>query len=65
MGMLKNTPFKSGNNAHVHKAFGKKGESATTELDDDGAPSTDPSRTHIGIKNPFDFPTESGRNHGN
>lgn len=58
------SPYKSGNNAHVHKSIGRHGSSGTVELDDFGSPSVDASETHIGIKNPTDFVTVAGRPHG-
>ena len=60
------TPHKSGNNAHGHKSLGRHGKNDTTELADDGKtavpPNSDPA--HIGLKNPADFPSVSGRPHG-
>ena len=38
-GNTKITPYKSGNNAHVHKSIGKHGKPGSTELDDSGLPS--------------------------
>jgi len=60
------TPYKAGNNAHAHKSIGKHGEPGTIELADDGVTSvsTHSSAAHIGIKNPADYPTISGRPHG-
>ena len=58
------TPYKSGNNAHIHKSIGKHGDTGTIELNDRGIPSTVASETHIGIKNPADYPVVSGRPHG-
>jgi RHS repeat-associated protein len=58
------TPYKAGNNAHVHKSIGKHGDPGTIELNDKGLPSTDAAETHIGIKNPADYPTIAGRPHG-
>jgi hypothetical protein len=57
-------PYKSGNNAHVHKDIGRHGQPGTVALNDRGLPSTDPAATHIGIANPADFPTVAGRAHG-
>ncbi len=58
-GNLRETPYKSANNAHVHK------QSQTgTQLTDRGIPSTDPTKTHIGIKNPKDLPDVRDRPHG-
>jgi RHS repeat-associated protein len=57
-------PFKSGNNAHIHKDIGRHGEPGTVALSDRGIPSTDPSETHIGIANPKDFPSVAGRPNG-
>jgi hypothetical protein len=52
-------PFKSGNNAHVHKEdpFGN-------QLTDRGIPSADKGETHIGLQNPSDLPDVRGRSHG-
>jgi RHS repeat-associated protein len=52
-------PYKSGNNAHVHKE-----NPAGDQLNDKGEVSTDASETHIGIKNPADLPIVRGRPHG-
>ena len=63
----KNTsPYKAGNNAHSHKSVGKHGNPGTVELSDDGMTSVNShsADAHIGMKNPVDFPTISGRNHG-
>jgi RHS repeat-associated protein len=57
-------PFKSGNNAHIHKDIGKHMQPGTIALNDRGIPSLDPAQTHIGISNPADFPAVSGRSHG-
>jgi RHS repeat-associated protein len=57
-------PYKSGNNAHVHKDIGRHGQPGTISLSDRGLPSTDAAVTHIGIANPADFPTVAGRPHG-
>lgn len=64
-GNVNTTPYKCGNNAHAHKSLGKHGESGTTELSDT-ATSVHPhsADAHIGLKNPKDFPTISGRPHG-
>ncbi|QLK63643.1 type IV secretion protein Rhs (plasmid) [Enterobacteriaceae bacterium Kacie_13] len=50
---------KSGANAHVHK-----NEPGNITLNDRGIPSTNPNETHIGIRNPSDYPTKRGRAHG-
>ncbi|MBI0473384.1 hypothetical protein EXT68_22625 [Pectobacterium parmentieri] len=65
-GNTKITPYKAGNNAHVHKSIGKHGEKGTIELADDGitAVSSHSSAAHIGIKNPNDFVTVAMRPHG-
>ncbi|MBR8458671.1 RHS repeat protein [Burkholderia dolosa] len=52
-------PYRSGNNAHVHKE-----DPAGNQLNDRGFVSLDPNETHIGIRNPADFPTVRGRPHG-
>lgn len=52
-------PYKSANNAHVHK---QSPEGA--QLDDAGAASTNPNATHIGIRNPKDLPQVRSRPHG-
>jgi hypothetical protein len=58
-GNVKQSPYKSANNAHVHKQ-----DSLGNELNDRGIPSTTPADTHIGIPNPRDLPTVRGRPHG-
>ncbi|WP_256593059.1 RHS repeat-associated core domain-containing protein [Pseudomonas sp. 2822-15] len=60
------TPFKGSNNAHSHKSVGRHGNSNTTELANDGKTvvSTHSAEAHIGMKNPPDYPTVSGRPHG-
>jgi RHS repeat-associated protein len=63
-GNTNTTPYKSGNNAHVHKSIGRHGHPNSTELNDAGLPSSNPNETHIGIKNPADYPLISGRPHG-
>jgi len=64
-GNVNTTPYKCGNNAHAHKSLGKHGESGTIELSDTGTPVHPHSaEAHIGLKNPKDFPTISGRPHG-
>jgi len=63
-GNTNTAPYKSGNNAHVHKSIGKHGDPGSIELDDMGRASTVASETHIGIKNPADYPTIAGRPHG-
>jgi RHS repeat-associated protein len=50
-GDVKQGPFKSGNNAHMHKSGPDK-----AKLNDRGFPSSDPNQTHIGLPNPKDFP---------
>ena len=52
-------PYKSGNNAHVHKE-----DPVGNQLNDRGAVSLDPNETHIGIRNPADLPAVRGRPHG-
>ena len=58
-GNVKQTPYKSGNNAHMHKQDG-----AGNQLNDAGSINTKPNDTHIGLPNPADFPTVRGRPHG-
>ncbi|MGB0902527.1 RHS repeat domain-containing protein [Halocynthiibacter sp.] len=58
------TPYKSGNNAHIHKSTGRHQPHGPNELNDSGLPSSIAEETHIGIKNPADYPTISGRPHG-
>jgi hypothetical protein len=58
-GNVKQTPYKSGNNAHMHKQDG-----AGNQLDDAGGINTNPNDTHIGLPNPADFPAVRGRPHG-
>jgi RHS repeat-associated protein len=50
---------KSGANAHAHKY-----DPGQVTLNDRGIPSIDPDETHIGIKNPKDYPAKRGRPHG-
>jgi hypothetical protein len=52
-------PYKSGNNAHVHKE-----DPGGNQLNDRGFVSLDPRETHIGIRNPVNFPFVRGRAHG-
>ncbi|MFT4176593.1 MAG: RHS repeat-associated core domain-containing protein, partial [Luteolibacter sp.] len=52
-------PYKSANNAHVHKQ-----NPSGAQLNDRGAVSANPNETHIGIKNPKDLPQVRGRPHG-
>ncbi|WP_260414972.1 RHS repeat-associated core domain-containing protein [Pseudomonas cichorii] len=52
-------PYKSGNNAHIHKE-----DPSGNQLDDNGNVSIDPNDTHIGIRNPADLPAVRGRPHG-
>lgn len=52
-------PYKSGNNAHVHKE-----DPSGNQLHDRGHVSTNPDETHIGLKNRPDHPTVAGRPHG-
>ncbi|WP_419789333.1 RHS repeat-associated core domain-containing protein [Pseudomonas petrae] len=51
--------YKSGNNAHIHKV-----DPSGNALDDHGTVTTDPNKSHIGIRNPIDLPTVRGRPHG-
>nr|WP_323662061.1 hypothetical protein [Pectobacterium parmentieri] len=50
---------KSGANAHVHKY-----DPGEISLNDRGIRSSNPNETHIGIRNPKDYPTKRGRSHG-
>ncbi|WP_411704767.1 RHS repeat-associated core domain-containing protein, partial [Edaphovirga cremea] len=50
---------KSGLNAHIHKQ-----NPSGDQLTDLGHVSTNPDLTHIGIRNPVDYPTVRGRPHG-
>jgi RHS repeat-associated protein len=60
------TPHKGGNNAHTHKSMGRHNGKTTVELANDGKTAVSPysSAAHIGMKNPMDFPSISGRSHG-
>jgi hypothetical protein len=58
-GNVKQSPYKSGNNAHLHKQ-----DPGGAQLNDRGIISTNPSETHIGLPNPGDFPQVRGRPHG-
>ena len=53
------SPYKSGNNAHLHKQ-----DAAGNQLNDRGHISTDPNATHIGLPNPSDFSSVRGRPSG-
>nr|WP_320050524.1 RHS repeat-associated core domain-containing protein [uncultured Desulfuromonas sp.] len=53
------TPYRSANNAHIHKQTPDG-----NQLSDRGIISTNPSDTHIGIRNPKDLPTVRNRPHG-
>ena len=53
------TPYHSGNNAHIHNE-----DPAGNQLTDRGHVSTNADETHIGIKNPANYPAVSGRPHG-
>lgn len=58
---------KSSNNAHAHKSIGRHlGGDETIELAGDGLTKVSPfsDKAHIGLKNPTDFPSVSGRPHG-
>jgi len=58
-------PWRAGNNAHVHKdAPAPAPNQPRIPLDDRGHPTTRPGEIHIGIRNPADFPTVAGRDHG-
>ncbi|WP_162256922.1 RHS repeat-associated core domain-containing protein, partial [Noviherbaspirillum sp. Root189] len=61
-GNIRNSAFATGNNAHVHKQSGPL--SSDTKFDDSGNISSDPDKTHIGIRNPADLPVIRGRPHG-
>jgi len=50
---------KSGNNAHVHKE-----DPGGNQLNDRGIVSLDHKETHIGIRNPINFPLVRGKAHG-
>ena len=58
-GNQKLSPYKRGNNAHIHKQ-----DPAGNQLNDRGIPSTNPAETHIGIPNPPDLPQIRNRPHG-
>ena len=58
-GNEKQAPYKSANNAHIHKQSPNG-----SQLNDRGVPSSNPNETHIGIKNPKDLPTVRKRPHG-
>ncbi|MGH8416865.1 MAG: RHS repeat-associated core domain-containing protein, partial [Pseudomonas sp.] len=60
------TPYKAGNNAHAHKSVGRHGNPGAIELADNGMTSvnTHSSEAHIGLRNPANFPSVSGRPHG-
>jgi RHS repeat-associated protein len=56
--------YKSGNNAHVHKDYGRHGSGNETPLNDKGRVDHNKDNTHIGIRNPKDYSAVSGRPHG-
>ncbi|HYR91353.1 MAG TPA: RHS repeat-associated core domain-containing protein [Terriglobia bacterium] len=58
-GDVKNGPYPSGNNAHIHKE-----DPAGNQLTDRGIVSTNKADTHIGLPNPSDLPQVRGRPHG-
>jgi hypothetical protein len=58
-GNQKVSPYKTGNNAHIHKQ-----DPAGNQLNDRGIPSTNPAETHIGIPNPPDLSQIRNRPHG-
>ena len=60
------TPYKAGNNAHAHKSVGRHGNPGAIELADNGMTSvnTHSSEAHIGLRNPANFASVSGRPHG-
>lgn len=58
-GNKKDSPYKSANNAHIHKQ-----DLLSNQLNDMGEISNAPKATHIGIKNPKDLPQKRGRAHG-
>lgn len=53
------SPYKSGNNAHLHKE-----DPSGNQLDDRGNINTNPNDTHIGLPNPSDLPQVRNRPHG-
>ncbi|WP_268797171.1 RHS repeat-associated core domain-containing protein [Pseudomonas huanghezhanensis] len=65
-GGVKNTRHKEGNNAHAHKSMRKHGDATAIDLANDGKTivSRYSSAAHIGMKNPMDFSSISGRSHG-
>jgi hypothetical protein len=58
-GNAQQAPYKTANNAHVHKE-----DPLGRQLNDRGLPSTIANETHIGIPNPRDLPQVRGRPHG-
>ncbi len=58
-GDVKKGPFRSGNNAHIHKE-----DPLGNQLTDRGLVSTNKDETHIGLRNPTDLPQVRGRPHG-
>lgn len=50
---------KSGANGHIHKI-----DPLGSDLNDRGMASSNKNETHIGIKNPADYPIKRGRAHG-
>ena len=63
-GNAKASSFKSGNNAHIHKDVGRLGSGNEVPYNDRGFPDSNKNNTHIGIRNPSDYPMVSGRPHG-
>jgi RHS repeat-associated protein len=63
-GNVNSSGHKSGNNAHVHKDVGRHGTGNEVPHNDRGFPDSNKDNTHIGIRNPIDYPVISGRPHG-
>lgn len=64
-GNVATTPYRAGNNAHAHKSLGRHGQIGTVELSDLAKPvHAHSADAHIGIRNPYDYPTIAGRPHG-
>jgi hypothetical protein len=63
-GNVGTTPFKSGNNAHIHESIGRHGDCRAAEPNDYGLPAGNLAEQHAGITNPANYPTVAGRPHG-
>lgn len=64
-GDVRTGPYKSGNNAHLHKEHMRNKRSRNErKFNDRGMEVREESETHIGLPNPRDLPAVRGRPHG-